>query len=52
MENQELDLNEVIVDTAVHLELYKEYITEELKNNKENFQLFSEWREVNKELLS
>lgn len=50
--SEELNLEEVIVDTAVHLELYKEYISNELKDNNENFENFSDWREKNKEVLS
>ncbi len=44
--------NEAIVDTATQLELYKEYIAEELAENREDFLLFSDWREKNGELLA
>lgn len=52
MTNEELNLEEIIVDTAVHLELYKEYVSNELQDNNENFENFSDWREKNKEVLS
>lgn len=45
-------IEDVTVDTATHLELYKEYITEELAENREDFMLFSDWRDKNSELLS
>jgi len=48
----EQELNEVIIDTAVHLELYKMYVADELNDNKEDFENFSDWREKNKEVLS
>lgn len=49
MENE---LEFEIIDTATQLELYKSYIAEELAENKEDFMLFSDWRDNNSELLS
>lgn len=41
------------MDTNIQLELYKEYISSELKNgNEDNLLNFSEWREANSEVLS
>ena len=48
----EQELNEIIVDTAIHLELYKMYVVKEIEDNNENFENFSDWREKNKEVLS
>ena len=41
---------ENIIDTAEHLELYKEYVSDELQDGND-FLTFSEWRELNKEVL-
>lgn len=38
--------------SAEILELYREYASAELKDGKEDFMTYSEWKEENKEVLS
>lgn len=40
------------MDTNIQLELYKEYVSDELKKgNETNLLNFSEWRDLNAEVL-
>lgn len=41
------------MDTNIQIELYREFLANEIRNgNEDNLPTFSEWRELNKEVLS
>ncbi len=52
LERMSDEARDIIVDTLTQLELYKDYIAGELAEDKEDFMLFSDWRDKNTELLS
>ena len=44
------DLGEISMSADI-LQLYREWAVSEVKNGKEDFQSYSEWKEENKEVL-
>lgn len=52
METKELEPSDAFVSlSADYLELYRDYAKSEIKEGKEDFLVFSDWKEENKEVL-